>query len=148
MKLIAIDYGRRRIGCAITDAAGTHVRGLPTIDRKKHPQTLDPILDLIGRERPQGIVVGVPLDSDERETRMSAEVRVFAEGLRKKAGLPLFYIDESMSSKSAASLLLFRKKKDRRDKGSVDRIAACIILENFLRESPPPVLPAASEGAA
>jgi putative Holliday junction resolvase len=136
MKLIGFDYGRRRIGCAITDETGVHVRGLPTIDRKKHPQTLPALLSIIAREQPAGIVVGLPLDSNEGETLMSAEVRAFAESLRKRSALPVYYIDESMSSKKAASLLLFRKKKDRRSKEAVDRLAACIILENFLRETP------------
>ncbi len=137
MKLIGIDYGRRRIGCAITDDTGTHIRGLTTIDRKKHPQTFLPLLAIIACEQPEAIVVGLPLDNDDGETRMSAEVRAFAEGLRKKAALPLYYIDESMSSREAASLLRFRRKKDRRSKEAVDRIAACIILENFLKENGP-----------
>ncbi len=140
MKLIGIDYGRRRIGCAITDDSGMHVRGLPTIDRKKYPQTLLPILEIVARELPHAIVVGLPLGGDDEETLMSAEVRAFAEGLRKKTALPLYYIDESMSSREAASLLRFRKKKDRRNKEAVDRIAACIILENFLRETSPETL--------
>jgi putative Holliday junction resolvase len=140
MKLIGIDYGRRRIGCAITDDTGVHIRGLTTIDRKKHPQTLLPLMTIIAREQPDGIVVGLPLDCDEGETRMSAEARAFAENLRKKVSLPIYHIDESMSSRVAASLLRFRKKKDRRRKEAVDRIAACIILENFLRENPPRTL--------
>jgi putative Holliday junction resolvase len=144
MKLIGIDYGRRRIGCAITDDTGTHVRGLPTIDRKKHPQTLLPIMEIVARERPVGIVVGLPLDSDEGETAMSAEVRAFVERLQKKVALPIYFVDESMSSKEAASLLRFRKKKDRRNRESVDRIAACIILENYLRENAP-LLPVGRE---
>ena len=149
MKLIGIDYGRRRIGCAITDDAGAHVRGLTTIDRKKHPQTFLPLMAIIAREQPGGIVVGLPLNSDDGETRMSAEVRTFADTLRKKVSLPVYHIDESMSSREAASLLRFRKKKDRRNKEAVDRIAACIILENFLKENPPPALddPLVEEGA-
>jgi putative Holliday junction resolvase len=80
---------------------------------------------------------------------MSAEVRAFADTLRKKVSLPVYHIDESMSSREAASLLRFRKKKDRRNKEAVDRIAACIILENFLKENPPPALddPLVEEGA-
>ncbi len=137
MKLIGIDYGRRRIGCAITDDTGTYIRGLTTVDRQKYPQTLFHLLAIIAREQPEGIVVGLPLDGDDGETRMSAEVRAFAEGLRKKTALPLYYVDESMSSRDAASLLRFRRKKDRRSKATVDRIAACIILENFLKENGP-----------
>jgi putative holliday junction resolvase len=133
MKLIGIDYGRRRIGLAITDESGSLVRGLATIDRKRtspHPA----LLDIIARERPVGIVIGIPLDADDRETAMSAEVRKFAANLEKTAAIPVYFIDESLTSRQAADLLRFRKKKERRDKAATDRIAACLIVEAFIRE--------------
>ena len=58
-----------------------------------------------------------------------------ARKLEKRTGLPVDFIDESGSSLRAGSLLRFRKKKERRDKGSVDRIAACLFLDQYLREN-------------
>ena len=143
MKLIGVDYGRRRIGLAVSDESGSHVRGLPTIDRKKHSRPLAPLCLVIANEHAKGIVMGLPLDSNELETAMSAEVKLFAEGLRKETNLKVFFIDESLSSKEATELLRFRRKKERRDKGAIDRIAACLILEAFLKEHPPdaPLIP-------
>jgi putative Holliday junction resolvase len=134
MKLIGIDYGRRRIGLSVTDESGTLVRGLSTLDLKKYPSPLPPLLAIIERERPEGIVIGLPLDSDEHETAMSAEVRKFAGNLEKSAAIHVYFIDESMTSHQATELLRFRKKKERRDKAATDRIAACLIVEAFLRE--------------
>jgi len=134
MKLIGVDYGRRRIGLAMTDETGTVVRGLPTIDRKKCPGLTAALMAVIAAERPEAIVFGLPLDADDHETAMSAEVRAFAADFEKTARIPVYFVDESLTSKKAAELLMFRKKKIRRDKAAVDRIAACLILEAFLKE--------------
>ncbi|MGA2506710.1 MAG: Holliday junction resolvase RuvX [Chitinispirillaceae bacterium] len=135
MKLIGVDYGRRRIGMAATDETGTAVRGLATIDRKKHGHPLLPLLAVIERERPGALVFGLPLDADDRETSMATEIRKFAADLEKKISFPVYFIDESLTSKQASELLRFRKKKERRNKEAVDRIAACLILEAFLKEN-------------
>ena len=138
MKLIGIDYGRRRIGLAVTDETGTVVRGLATIDRKKNPDCRAALAAAIAAERPEAAVFGLPLDASDGETAMSAEVRAFAADFEKDAlgaRLPVYFVDESLTSKKAADLMRFRKKKVRRDKSTTDRIAACLILEQFLREN-------------
>jgi putative Holliday junction resolvase len=132
MKLIGIDYGRRRIGLAISDETGTCVRGLQTIDRKKNPNPLASLAAIIGSSHTEGLVIGLPLDSDDGETAMSLEVRKFAAELEKTITIPVYFIDESLTSKQAEGLLRFRRKKERRSKDAVDRIAACLILESYL----------------
>lgn len=134
MKLIGIDYGRRRIGMAVSDETGTCVRGLETIDRNKNPDPMVPILATIGSQNPAGLVIGLPLDVDDNETAMSLEVRNFAANLEKSAAIPVYFMDESLTSKKAGVLLRSRKKKVRRSKQAIDRIAACLILESFLTE--------------
>jgi putative Holliday junction resolvase len=134
MKLLGIDYGRRRIGLAITDEDGAGIRGLPTIDKNKTPDSIQEILSIIIKEKPGALVVGLPLDFLDNETDMSKEVRSFADELKGKSGLEIHFVDESFLSVRAQELLRFRKKKERRDKGSVDRLSACLILEQF-RES-------------
>jgi len=136
MKLIGIDYGRRRIGLAVCDETGTCVRGLETIDLQKNPDPLSSICSLCRSLCADGIVIGLPLDSDDNETAMSREVRKFAANLEKSVAIPVYFIDESMTSKKAEGLLLFRRKKERRNKTAVDRIAACLILESFLSQNP------------
>jgi len=65
---------------------------------------------------------------------MSEEARAFCKGLGRKASLPVYFVDESLTSIEAAGLLRFRKKKDRRDKGARDRLAACLILRLLSRK--------------
>ena len=134
MKLMSIDYGRRRIGVAI-GGSNIPVRGLPTIDRKKRPDTVNALMTIVDREQPERLVFGLPLDSNDAETVMSKEIRAFARKLEDRTGLTVHFIDESLTSIRAADLLRYRKKKERRDKGAVDRLAACLILEQYIKES-------------
>jgi putative holliday junction resolvase len=135
MKLMSIDYGRRRIGIAVGDDSGTPICGLPTIDRKKRPDIVNTLAALIEREKPERLVFGLPLDSNDAETVMSREVRSFARKLEERTGVVVRFIDESRTSLQATDLLRYRKKKERRDKGAVDRLAACLILDQFIKES-------------
>jgi len=131
MKLMGIDYGIRRVGVAVTDEQGLSIRGLTTIDRKKKPDLIAAILSLIKQEKPEALVIGLPLDINMAETVMSKEVRSFAEKLQISSGLPVNFVDESFSSKKAAELMRFRKKKMRKDKAAIDRLAACLILQSY-----------------
>jgi putative holliday junction resolvase len=135
MKLIGVDYGRRRIGLAATDETASLVRGLATIDRKKSPDAAAALLAVIGAEQPGAVVFGLPLDADGRDTAMAAEIRSFAADVGQRSRLPVRFVDESLTSKEAGELLRFRKKKVRRDKSMNDRIAACLILEEFIKEN-------------
>jgi putative holliday junction resolvase len=135
MKLIGIDYGRRRIGLATTDETGEFIRSLPTLDRKKQPRHIDILSDIVGKERVSGVVIGLPLDADGGETEMSLEIRAFAAKLSGKTTVPVHFVDESLTSKRAHDIILYRKRKSRRDKGAVDGIAACLIIEEFKKET-------------
>jgi putative Holliday junction resolvase len=131
MKLIGLDYGRRRIGIAVTDENGEYIRGLPTLDRNKVFDFLAALSSTIASEKAQRIIIGLPLDINGDDTVMSREIRLFAERLAELTGQTPLFVDESMSSVEAASLMRFRKKKDRRRKDAADRVAACLILEAF-----------------
>jgi putative Holliday junction resolvase len=132
MKLLGIDYGRRRIGVAVTDAEGHIARGLCVIDRKKTPDCASELLRIVNNERPSALVFGLPLGADDEETEMSQEAREFASSITEKIKIPAHFVDESFTSKRAAELMMYRKKKERRDKGLADRIAACLILQYFI----------------
>jgi len=135
MKLIGVDYGQRRIGLAVTDETGEFIRSLPTFARKKNEPFLAALAEIIKRENPSRIVVGLPLDADDRDTAMSREIRLFAEKLGRAASLPVHFVDESMTSRKAHKIILNRKKKIRRAKENTDRIAACLILEAYQKEN-------------
>ena len=134
MKLLGMDYGRRRIGFATTDETGTIVRGLTTIDRKVTRNYLDDILSLILSEQPSELIVGLPLNHDNEETEMTAEIRAFVDTITQHISIPVHFVDESYSSIKASELMRCRKKKERREKTAIDRVAACLILEMYISD--------------
>jgi putative holliday junction resolvase len=134
MKRVALDYGRARIGVACCDPEGICVQGLPTIERKRTPNAVAAVAAVIAREAPAEVVVGLPLSIDDEETAMSREARAFAAEVEKASGVKVVFVDESFSSVHAHELLRGRKRKDRRNKAMADRLAACLILEQYLRE--------------
>jgi putative Holliday junction resolvase len=136
MKLIGLDYGKKRIGVAVTDETGDFIRGLPTIDRATCGvgDCISVLGGIISRENPEKIVIGLPLDPCDAETAFSLEIRKFAGKLSRISSVPVEFVDESLTSRRAYDIIRMRKKKHRRAKENIDRIAACLILEAFQRE--------------
>ena len=138
MKLLGVDYGRRRIGVAVSDETGICIRGCCAIDRKKCNDPLATLAAIITRESPAAIVFGIPLGLHDEETVMSKEVRGFADTLMSEmpVRIPVHFVDESFSSIKARQLLSFKRKKQRRKKENIDILAACGIIESFQRQQP------------
>jgi len=145
-RTLAIDYGTRRIGLALSDATGTLATPLTTLTRRagKRPP-IARILGLARRHRVGRFVVGLPLDPDGGENSWTDEVRDFGRRLGDRSGLPVHYVDEEYSSAEAEarirSIGLPGKRKE--DKGRIDAAAAAIILQDWLDalslDAPPPV---------
>lgn len=128
--LIGLDYGSRRIGIAVSDptgrialAVGLHVTG-------RDGSIIARLRGLIREHGAGGLVVGLPLTADGRETGMAARVRRFASRLQSELGLPVALHDERLTSREAAGWIALRGKPARR--GEVDPVAAQIILQNHL----------------
>jgi putative Holliday junction resolvase len=137
MKYLSIDYGMRRIGIAASDPLGIIVRPVYTIDRK-HEDTFSVLSSLISEEKPEKIIFGLPLDYNNEETSMCAKVRRFADRMYTELSLdsiPFEFHDEALSSvKSRPVLQANYSRKKRKNKKNIDKIAACIFLEEYLRE--------------
>ena len=144
--ILGLDFGERRIGVAISDPEGLLASGLTTLDRRKRPDTLAALEEIIVREKVKAIVLGYPLrtDGEQKAGGKTEAVDAFAAGLRERFGLPVHLEDESFTSSLAADSLKRRggrKKKPRdwmRAKAEIDRVAACYILQDFLdgRDAP------------
>jgi putative Holliday junction resolvase len=135
MKLMGIDYGRRRIGLAVTDETCTCVRGTGCITVTASSDTIVRIAGNIAQEKPDKLIFGLPLDPDGNETAMSKEVMEFAHKIEEHTNLPIAFYNEEFTSIEAQKLVRLRPgKKRRRDKGLIDRLAACLILEHYIME--------------
>ncbi len=134
-RVLALDYGTRRIGLALSDASGTLATPLTTLTRRagKRPP-IARILEIAVAHGAERLVVGLPLDAGGRENSWTAEVRDFGGRLGRRSGLPVHFIDESYSSAEAEarirSIGLTRRKRE--DKARIDAAAAAIILQDWL----------------
>ncbi len=137
MKHLCFDYGSRRIGIAASDPSATVVRPVTTIDCKITPRYLDEIKKVLDQESPEKLIFGLPLDPYGEENEMCAKIRKFADKVctSLELSLPIDFMDESYSSVTTQSIMIeSSSRKRRKDKKTIDRIAACVILEGYLRE--------------
>jgi putative Holliday junction resolvase len=133
--VLAVDFGERRIGLALSDPTGTIAQPLDGLERRrgKRPPTAK-ILELIEANDVDRIVVGLPLALDASDTQWTADVREFAAKLAARSGRAVYLLDERLTSvmaeRAVRSLGLPRGERERKER--VDRAAAMIILQTFL----------------
>ena len=133
-RILAIDYGKKKTGLAVTDPLKIIASPLETIASQ---DLIGYLLEYAEKEQIEVIVVGEPFHSDGRPAQFHAEVMKFVKKLKKLfPQIPVELHDETNTSLEAKDILLRSgsKKKRRRQKTVVDRIAAALILESYLIE--------------
>lgn len=133
--LIALDYGRRRMGLAKSDPTGLIASALTTLEVKSHRQVLELLAGIINEHRPVGLVVGYPLLASGDKSDLCLEIDAFIEKLSAIYEGPIYKVDEYGSSGEAAEVIHAHGKQVGRDKKRVDRLAAVVILQRYLDES-------------
>ncbi len=131
-RYIGIDYGRKRTGIAASDPLGIFASALDTIDSTK---LIDYLKNYANGERILAFVVGYPVNMDGKPSEAQADVDVFLKQLDKAfPGVPVHLEDERFTSVLAQRVMIDggMKKSERREKGSVDRISAALILQSYL----------------
>jgi putative holliday junction resolvase len=132
-RYLALDYGQKRVGLAISDELGIIASPAGFIARRAGRRP--PIAEIVRRAEAleaKGFVVGLPLDGNGDETDWTREVRAVGAELEKRTGLPVRYLDERYTT--AASLRAVREMggSTRGRRGDVDSMAAAILLQNAL----------------
>lgn len=136
-RVAGIDYGRRRVGLALSDPLGITVRGLDTLRVEGGPEAA--AATVWARLESEGVdllVVGLPLLTSGDDSKMSLEARVFADALKQASGRPIELFDEGLTSWEAEEALKARgaRIRDARRSGEVDRGAAVALLRSWLME--------------
>jgi len=131
-RVLAIDPGERRVGLAISDPLGITAQGLPTFDRK-HGDVFAHVRELVVRYDVARIVVGRPLSMSGRESESTHRAAEFARAVAEATSLPVDTWDERLSSAEAHRVLA----GTRTEKGTVDRVAAMLILQGYLDAARP-----------
>lgn len=132
-RIIAIDYGLKRTGLAVTDPLQIIATALTTIES---PKLIAFLKDYFSKEQVELIIIGEPKNWDDTDTHATPLVKKIIERLKKEfPQMPLKTVDERYTSKMASHAMveMGMKKKQRRDKGMVDQIAAAIMLQEYLR---------------
>ena len=133
-RIIALDYGKKRTGIAVTDPLQIIATGLTTVET----QTLfDFLKQYISTEVVEKILIGDPLNLDGTETDSTAAVKHCIRRLKNTfPNIPIVTIDERYTSKIASKAMveMGMKKKERQKKGIIDEVAATMMLQEYLGE--------------
>ena len=133
MIVLAVDYGERRTGIAVSDALGITAQGLDTIETKDENKLPSLVAETAFSRKAERIVIGLPLNMDGSESEKSVKVRDFGSKLKELTGLPVFFMDERMTSSQAHKVLHELEKKTRGNKELIDKISATLILQDYLK---------------
>ena len=131
-RVMALDYGERKIGVALSDSLQMIAYPYKTIDRKKTPNYIGEIKNILEDKEVEAIVVGYPISMSGQETKQTKITMDFINELKTKLNIEIFKYDERLSSKEAARYLKNQNIKTGHNKEKIDQISASIILEQFL----------------
>jgi len=131
-RIICIDYGRKKIGIAVSDPLGITAQPFDTWYNLKIVQVIEKLKILSKELEISKIVIGLPLTMKGEKGKMASEAERFASMIRKSLNLDVVMWDERLSSRQAIRTLQAMDKKPSRDKKKIDKIAATIILQSYL----------------
>ncbi|MGB8887086.1 MAG: Holliday junction resolvase RuvX [Candidatus Korobacteraceae bacterium] len=131
-RILALDFGSRTIGLAISDELGVTAQGLATYRRTNKRNDFDYLRRTIKQYAIGELVMGLPLRMSGAEGIQSEKVHAFAQELRRKFKLPVHLFDERLTSVEANRLLRETDMSIRRRAEVVDQLAAVLILQSFL----------------
>ena len=131
-RILAVDYGTKRVGLAVTDALQIIATGLTTIHSK---DVVSFIEDYIKKEKVDAVVIGEPKTLMNDDSENAIHVEAFIKHLKKRIpDLKIERYDERFTSSIAKQSMIDGglKKKDRQNKGTVDMVSATLILQNYM----------------
>jgi putative Holliday junction resolvase len=135
-RFLAVDYGRKRIGLAISDPLGMIASPAGFIVRREGKRP--PITNIVARATElgaQGYLIGLPLDGEGNETDWTAEIRALGAEIAKRTGMPVRFLDERFTTAAALRTVQEMGESTRGRKGDVDSLAAAILLQQALNVS-------------
>jgi putative Holliday junction resolvase len=133
LRILAIDYGRKRIGLAISDPLGITAQPLAPIVEDSPEKVLRHLEKIVKEIEVEEVVVGLPLQLDGTEGLAAKEVKRFAETLSKTISVPVHLIDERLTTALANTLLSHAGQRLKKRKERLDTVAAQTILQTYLQ---------------
>jgi putative Holliday junction resolvase len=137
MRILGIDYGRKRLGLALSDKDGILASPLPSYSRHTSTQDIDFLKKLTSQQSVKRIVLGLPKNMDGSLGSMAKEVFTFAATLEEKVQIPTVTFDERLTSSEAERLLIQAGVSRYRRRTLRDSLAAVLILQGYLETLTP-----------
>ena len=131
-RTLALDYGDRRIGIALSDELGLVARPLMTLTRTSWPDDLVKLRALVEQHDVRRIVIGMPLDMDGRRGGRARLTDTFVEKVRAATRLPVIPWDERLTTVQAERILISGNVRRARRRTVIDQVAAVILLQSWL----------------
>lgn len=135
MRIMALDYGEKTVGVALSDELNMTAQPFETIFRKrptKLRRTYARLEEIIDQQDVGVIVVGLPILDDGSEGERCVRVRAFADDLKRRTDLPVYFEDERYTTAEADDILARMDVDPRERKEYIDKIAASLILEQYM----------------
>jgi putative holliday junction resolvase len=132
-RVLAVDWGGKRFGLALSDPTRLIAQPLVTLTRRAHHRApVADIVELIARHQVTLVVVGLPLDLEGAEGEAAGEVRTLGEAVARRSGVPVTYWDERLSTAAALRSARAVGVRDRDSRARIDQMAAVAILQGWL----------------
>lgn len=132
MRILGLDVGSKRIGFAVSDELGIIAQPLKTFEHKNDKDAIEEIKRVSSELNVKEIVIGLPLNMDGTESRQTQEVVKFMNLLEKELSLPIKTWDERLTTVGAEKALLEADVSRKKRKFVKDKIAAQLMLQNYL----------------
>jgi putative Holliday junction resolvase len=133
-RILAVDYGTKRIGLAVTDPLGYTVQPLPFLPNSGRAKAVAELVRIAGEKSARLVVVGLPKSLDGSLGVKARECSNFASMVREASGLPVELFDERFTSVEAERILVEQLDLSREKRKQVrDSLSACLLLESFIQ---------------
>ena len=132
LRIVALDYGKRRIGVAVSDILRITAQPRQTLVVRDISDAVDQVKDLMLELNAERIVLGLPKNLSGSLGEMGKEVQTFGLLLSNAIQVPVEFVDERLTSVQAEKTMHFLNEKPSKNKGKVDSLSAVFILQTFL----------------
>jgi len=130
---LGLDLGSKRIGVALSDPLGITAQPLTVLSSAGTQKDIETIGGLVEQHEVTQVIVGLPLNMDGTESATTQKVREFTGKLAARLGVPVFFVDERLSSKQAERVMIEGGARREKRKEKNDQVAAALLLDSALR---------------
>jgi putative Holliday junction resolvase len=133
MRILAIDYGTRRLGLAVSDPLGITAQPLATLERSSTREDIGRLRTIVEERGVKRAVIGLPRNLDGSPGALWEESERFRSRVADELGIPVEGWDERLSTVEAERMLIGADVSRRKRRGVIDKIAATLILQSYLQ---------------